>query len=159
MKAGVAKVKVNFRTKQVHLYGYGRLSHKAVGAETDLYARAFIFCQDSRQVAFLILETYMVSHHLKVEILSRLSQKNKETELRLDNLMLCAQNTHSAPGGLSHYAMHNLSCGGFNRMAFEAYAEAGAEALQKAEKDIEDATLYLNAGELSLQSFARSLQH
>lgn len=161
MQAGVAKVKVNFRTKQVHLYGYGRLSHKAVGAETDLYARAFIFCQDSRQVAFLILETYMVSHHLKVEILSRLSQKNKGTELRLDNLMLCAQNTHSAPGGLSHYAMHNLSCGGFNRMAFEAYAEAGAEALQKAEKDLEDATLYLNAGELSIDAdvaFNRSLE-
>ncbi len=105
MQGGVAKVKVVFRTRQVHLYGYGRLSHKAVGAETDLFARAFIFRQENRQIAFLILEAYLVSHHLKVEILTRLLQKNPTTALRLDNLMLCAQNTHSAPSAQLHPAL------------------------------------------------------
>jgi neutral ceramidase len=160
MQAGVAKAKVQFRKNQMHLFGYGRLTHKAEGAETDLFARAFVFKQDNKHIAFLILETYLVSHHLKVEILSRLAKLNPQSGIFLDNLMLCGQNTHSAPGGISHYAMHNLSCGGFNRIAFDAYAEAGAQALVNAVKDLEDVQLFLNAGEFNVEAdvaFNRSL--
>lgn len=159
MQAGVAKVKVLFRKTQMPLFGYGRLSHKANGAETDLFARAFVF-KNNKQIAFLILETYLISHHLKVEILNRVCSLNPQTAVTLNNLMVCSQNTHSAPGGISHYAMHNLSCGGFNRMAFEAYLEAGAQALVKAEKDLSDASLFLNAGEFGMDAdvaFNRSL--
>ena len=160
MQAGVAKIKVLFRKSQLPLFGYGRLSHKADGAETDLFARAFIFKQDQRQIAFLILESYLVSHHLKAEILSRLNKLEPQSAIVLDNLMLCSQNTHSAPGGSSYYAMHNLSCGGFNRNVFDAYAEAGSQALFKALNDLEDSTLYLNAGEFGIDAdvaFNRSL--
>jgi neutral ceramidase len=149
MRVGVARVPVVFRKKWLPLYGYGRLSHRAAGAETDLFARAFVFESGSKRNAILILETYTVSHHLKKDIIARCYVLNPDAGLTDANVLCCGQNTHSAPGGTSHYALMNLSCGGFVPSVFEAYAEAGAEALLKACNDLEEASLYLNAGEFA----------
>jgi neutral ceramidase len=160
MKAGTGKSKIVFPSLKLPLFGYGKMTHRSDGAETDLFARALVFETEQHTLAILSLECYYISHHLKLEILKRFNQRNKVRPLDALNLMLAAQGTHSAPGGHSHYAFHNISTHGFRPSVFSAYAEAGADALMKAFRDLGEARLFLNAGMMNSDAdvaFNRSL--
>lgn len=148
MLAGVGKVKVAFKKTQLPLWGYGRLTHMADGSETDLFARAFVLKDNQVTLAIVIVECYLISHHLKKEVLRKLHEKLPDCQINDENLLICAQNTHSAPGGYSHYPFLNLSTKGFRRDVFNAYADATFKALQAAIADLSPSKLFLNVGEM-----------
>lgn len=152
MQVGVGKSKVVFRKGQFPLLGYGRLTHRSEGAETDLFARAFFFQQDKKVMAIVILECYNISYHVKKEILKRFNQKNQSALIHDENLLLCTQNTHSAPGGHHHYAFFNITTKGFRKDVFDSYVEACVNALQLAAKSPVESKLFLNVA-----SFAPSV--
>jgi neutral ceramidase len=114
MDIGVGKSKVVFKKLHVPLFGYGNSEHIAEAIENDLHARAFIFRKETSVVAIVNLECWIISHHLKNAIVEDFNAANKESGLNMHNIMLSAQNTHSAPGGYSHYAFLNLTTGGFH---------------------------------------------
>jgi len=145
MKAGAGKSKVGFKKAVLPLQGYPRVGALAVGFETELYARAFVFVKESKLVALVVLECGFISHHLKAALVDKCKAQIPEMSLKMDNLLLCAQNTHSAPGGHSHYAFHNISSKGFRPEIFNAYLKACFDALVLAWRDLSDCTLYLNA--------------
>jgi neutral ceramidase len=160
MKAGAGKVKVSFRKAVLPLQGYPRVGVMADGFETDLYARAFIFSQDNQTLALVVLECGFISHHLKAALIEKCTEVLPEAKLELRNLMLCAQHTHSAPGGHSHYAFHNITSKGFRPEIFQAYLNASSEALVMAWRDLEQCILTYNAGEFAEDAdvaFNRSL--
>jgi neutral ceramidase len=161
MQVGVGKSKVVFRKGQFPLLGYGRLTHRSDGAETDLFARAFFFQQEKKALAIVILECYNISHHIKKEILKRLNQKNPNQFIHDDNLLLCTQNTHSAPGGHHHYAFFNITTKGFRKDVFDGYVDACVNALQLAMKSPVESKLFLNVAPFAPAvdvAFNRSLE-
>jgi len=145
MKVGVSKVKVKFRKKILPLQGYGQMNHIASEVENDLYARAFIFRTESQTVAILHLECAFISYHLKAKILERFSAVTPAAELGDENLLFSANNTHSAPGGYSHYAFFNITTKGYLPEVFDSYQLACVDALQQAWINLEDGKLFLNA--------------
>lgn len=161
MLIGVGKSKVVFKKLQMPLFGYGNSEHVAQAIENDLYARAFVFKNEHSALAIVNLECWIISHHLKKAIVDDLTSLHKETGLNMQNIMLCAQNTHSAPGGYSHYAFLNLTTGGFHPDVFNSYRKACVDAIYKALKDFEKCELHLNAelmDPLSDVAFNRSLE-
>lgn len=148
LKVGIGKAKVIFRRVNLPMFGYGRFYHRSVGAETDLFARAFVFQTAEQVVALVNLECYMVSHHFRKAVLEAFRQKVPNCNLSDSGFILCTQNTHSAPGGFSHYAFHNLSTKGFRQDVFDSYRNACVESLVQAWNKLFEAKLYLNAGEL-----------
>lgn len=160
MDIGVGKSKVVFKKLYVPLFGYGNSEHIAEAIENDLHARAFVFRKETSVVAIVNLECWIISHHLKNAIVEDFTGVIKESGLNMHTIMLCAQNTHSAPGGYSHYAFLNLTTGGFHPEVFHAYRKACVDALIKAWKDLEQCDLHLNAellDPLSDVAFNRSL--
>lgn len=148
LKVGIGKAKVIFRGANLPLFGYGRFYHRSVGAETDLFARAFLFKNADQLVALVNLECYLVSHHFRKAVLEAFKQKAPDANLTESGFLLCTQNTHSAPGGLSHYAFHNLSTKGFRKDVFDSYKNACVDSLVQAWNKLFEANLFLNAGEL-----------
>jgi neutral ceramidase len=161
MLVGVGKSKVVFRKGILPLLGYGRLTHRADGAETSLFARAFYFQLDKKVLAIVILECYNISHHLKKEVVKRFQEKTGSQTLREENLLICTQNTHSAPGGHHHYAFFNITTKGYRKDVFDSYVDACTNALQLASKSTVEAKLFLNAAQFAPNTdvaFNRSLE-
>jgi neutral ceramidase len=146
MESGTGKSKVNFKKLNLPLWGYGKLNHVSKGAETDLFARAFIFRTEKKVVALVNLECCIISHQLKLAVVDGLKEKLPSSAIAMENLMLCAQHTHSAPGGISPYPFFSITTQGFRPDIFEQYKHACVDALMKAYKDLESCKLYLNAG-------------
>lgn len=145
MHTGVGKSKIVFKRKNYPLLGYSQWGRHADGQETDLNARAFLFRNNNTWIAILNLEICYPAYHLKEAIIRKLNQLHPEIPITDKNLMLCAQHTHSAPGGYSYYPFLNLTVGGFKKEVFDSYLKAGVEALVQAIMDLEPSELYLNA--------------
>jgi neutral ceramidase len=161
MLVGVGKSKVVFRKGPLPLLGYGRLAHRSDGAETDLFARAFYFQQEKKALAVIILECYNISHHLKKEVIRRFQDKTANHTIQAENLLICTQNTHSAPGGHHHYAFLNITTKGYRKDIFDSYVDACTNALQYAVKSTTEAKLFLNAAQFAPGAdvaFNRSLE-
>lgn len=160
MKAGSAKVKVRFKSKEYPLQGYGRMDHYSDSVENDLHARAFIFQQGNTVVALLHLECAFITASLKNEVLKGFQVAFPAIGLSASNLLFCANTTHSAPGGYAHFAFFNITTRGFIPEVLRAYSIAGIEALQKAWMDMEEASLFFNASEIEPEldvAFNRSI--
>jgi neutral ceramidase len=161
MLVGVGKSKVVFRKGILPLLGYGRLTHLADGTETSLFARAFYFQQDKKVLAVVILECYNISYHLKKEVIKRFQDKTSNQTIYAENLLICTQNTHSAPGGHHHYAFFNITTKGYRKDVFDSYADACTNALQMAVKSATESKLFLNASQFASSAdvaFNRSLE-
>jgi len=145
METGTGKSKVIFKKLSQPLWGYGQLDHVSTAAETDLYARAFIFRNEKQTIALLNLECCIIAHQLKQRVVQEFNEKHPNSGISMDNLMLCAQHTHSAPGGFSPFPFFTISTQGFRQDVFDSYKNACVDALTKAHKDIEPCKIYLNA--------------
>ncbi len=160
LKAGVGKAKVVFRQLSLPLFGYGRFYHQSTAQETDLFARAFLFQHKGQYACIINLECYLVSHHFKKAVLEEIAKRVPQCPIQAEHLLICTQNTHSAPGGISHYAFHNLSTRGFRPDVFEAYKKACVDSFMQAWNAQFEARLYLNASEIDASvdvGFNRSL--
>jgi neutral ceramidase len=144
MQIGCAKSKVVINKSGQMLFGYGKMDQVTDGAETDLFARAFILKHERELLVFVNLESGFVSHHLKLAIVKQINQ-NGSIDLSMDNFLLCAQHTHAAPGGHSHYAALNITTKGFKPEVFESYKNACVDAITNAYKDLEQGKIFLNA--------------
>ena len=147
MQVGVGKSKVVFKKLNQPLIGYGKMTHRSDGAETDLFARAFIFKKNKTIFAIVNLESCFITHHFKQAVVHSFESKSPGSTIIMDNLMLCAQNTHSAPGGFAHYPFFNITTKGFRQDVSDSYVKACVEAMIKAFKDLSECRIYLNAGE------------
>lgn len=69
--------------------------------ETDMYVRAIWIKQNEHSICFLHFELFAVSKQLKSAILQFFADKAwKRFNITSKNLIVSAQNTHSAPGGM-----------------------------------------------------------
>ncbi|MEI6407770.1 MAG: neutral/alkaline non-lysosomal ceramidase N-terminal domain-containing protein [Bacteroidota bacterium] len=161
MLVGVGKSKVIFNKMHVPMQGYGNIDHFADGIENDLFSRAFVFKKENVWLAIINLECCFTTHHLKKAIIDGFNLKHSSSMLSIDNVMFCSQNTHSAPGGYSHYPFFNFSTRGFRPSIFASYKNACIEALSIAYLDIEPSDVFLNVDLIDSESdvaFNRSIE-
>ena len=98
----------------VGMMGYGMHFNFVDGLETPLYARAFVIRDPAsdRALAFVNCEICFVTGSIKRGVVERLTAEHPELGLDDASVMLCAQHTHSGPGGYSHHALYNFTIPG-----------------------------------------------
>ncbi|WP_028081623.1 neutral/alkaline non-lysosomal ceramidase N-terminal domain-containing protein [Solimonas soli] len=130
--AGAGKREIAFEGGGFGMLGYGRAEHVIERRETALYSRAFCFAGIAGAPLFFAQsEICMMLPEVKRAVLERLARAHPGL-FDDERLLLCAQHTHSAPGGYAHFPFYNFSIPGFRPPVFEAIVGSLVEALAEA---------------------------
>jgi len=139
---GVGKQVIDCVADGVGMLGYGKAGNDALGIETPLYSRAFVIKNSGQDklLVFVNIEICFPTIPLKKAVLAEL---NKGQTLVFDesNVMITAQHTHSAPGGIDHPVFYNTSVPGHRTTVFDAYRNAIVQSIEQAVTAMQPAVL------------------
>ena len=143
---------------EVGMLGYAELAQISSGIHTRLHARAFIIAEndDSNQrVVMVSADLGMLTQSVKQGVIAQLKQKYGD--LYQDaNVMLSPTHTHSGPGGLSHYALTNLTSLGYIEQNYQVVVSGIVAAIEQAHQELSPGEISINQGELYNVSVNRS---
>lgn len=162
-EVGAAKADITGFVKGIGMMGYGMHFNTVHGVSRPLYARAFVFRDQSTgaKTAWVCAEIAFVTMSVRDGVLKRLSRHHAHLGLHAGNVMFTAQHTHSGPGGYSHYGFYNLTIPGFVPQVFQAIVDGITQAIVSADEKTEPARLFLTHGEFepgAEVAFNRSLK-
>jgi neutral ceramidase len=144
LQIGQGKKEIQCFFKGLGMMGYGQPHNKVNEQATPLWSRAVCFKDsDGKFFTFINIEMAFVSIALKEKVVFSLQEKFPEAELNLANIMICAQHTHSAPGGFSHYPFYNFTIPGFRPEVFDAIVNSCVEAVTAALQNLQNSKLKL----------------
>ena len=140
MQIGASRKLISIRARQIGMMGYGAMHNQVQHAHTDLYVRACLI-QDKNDnwLALANAEICFVTQAMHQAVLRELRQQ--APEIKIDNLVLSSQHTHSAPGGYSHYMFYNVSVPDFQPEIFDAVVNAFVSSILEARERAQTATL------------------
>ncbi len=144
-KVGCSKKEIPCFFEGLGMLGYGKEGNDVKGVETPIFCRAFVFSTKGKIMAFVNAEICFFTMPLQKAVLDQLNvlHPGMFTE---SNLMLTAQHSHSAPGGIAHRVFYNTSIPGFKTEVFEAYKKGVVEAVMQALKDLQPARISYHTG-------------
>jgi neutral ceramidase len=143
------------------LLGYSMPNQKSSGIHMRLWSRAFVIATPDREtcVALVCADLDFIPQAVKLEVIKKLMNGfSPPAGFGFDekNVLLCANHTHSCPGGYSHYAMYNLAVGGFDQENFMCIADGIYKSIMKASNNLERGEVYINTGDLDGAGWNRS---
>jgi neutral ceramidase len=110
-------------------------------------------------VALVCADLGFIPQAVKMEVIKKLKGSfcfPSGLGFDVNNVLLCANHTHSSPGGYSHYAMYNLAIGGFDEENFECIVGGIYKSIVKASNNLERGDIYINSGNLEGAGWNRS---
>lgn len=140
MKAAASKIAIQYPNdvKGQGLIGYGLTSNVVKGIETEMFARAAVFCDaENNFFVFVHLEIGLMFPELK----ERTIKEANLPFLTEHNTMFVAQHTHSSPGGYTKFPFYNFTITGFKQKVQDALVKASIEAIHKAYANLKDADI------------------
>lgn len=155
--AGAAQADITGPVVGLGMMGYANLQQLDQGLHMRLRARALVVTGPCSQqtVAVVIDDLGMIFNGVKQAVIDRLSLSLPGV-FRHGNLLLGATHTHSGPGGFANYTLYNITTRGFSPKNFEAIVAGTTEAILKAYRQRQAATLTLTSGDLPGIQFNRS---
>lgn len=161
MKIGIGKSAITTSEFGMAMLGYGRHDNIAKSIDADIYARAFVFEDADANISAIVnMEIAFPSILLKDKVLAVLQEKLPNIFTQ-DNLMITAQHTHSAPGGLTQYIFYNIPTPGFNQHVFDCYWKGTVTSIVEAYENRRTASINFNKGDFDLKeevAFNRSVE-
>lgn len=142
---------------ELRMLGYAMLHQVTAGIRTRLRSRAFVIespCSNER-VALVTADLGLLTQAVHTEVLRQLRRKHGH-RYRADNVLLAATHTHSGPGGYSHYLLYDLTILGFSEASFRIAADGIVESIERADANLEEASIRLAHGEVSDTGINRS---
>jgi neutral ceramidase len=130
--AGAGKADVTGTPAMVVFMGMADPSQTGQGLLMRTYARAFVFRQGERKMAYVTSDVCMIFQGVKQAV----ARKLRDEGWTEDNLMLQGTHTHGVPGGTSHYLMYNITGAGFVRENFQAQVSGIVAAIREAEASL-----------------------
>lgn len=161
LQIGVGKADITAFYKNAAMLGYAMFHHVMEDIETPLYARAFLFKNNETNIGFVNCELGFITPALKNGVLKKLNEEYSELGLTAENLLICAQHTHCAPGGYSYYSLYNTAIPGFIVEVFEKIVNGIVDSIVLASKNMVEGNVYLSQGKFEPEttiSFNRSLK-
>jgi len=135
----------------LQLSGFVRSTQIANGIQTRLTARAFIFGEpdESRRLVFVVTELLGSSHEVRLSVVDNLRAKYGDL-YSLDNVIVSATHTHSAPGGYSHGSS-------FSEEFFDTVVSGVTEAIDRAHQNLKPGHILIGEQEVEGAGAQRSL--
>jgi neutral ceramidase len=119
LEIGLSKRDITCFIPGIGMMGYGQHHNTVKEIATPLWARVLFIRNPNSKFIIVHLEQAFVTLAIKEEVLNRISAQFPDWGIGLDNLVITAQHTHSAPGGYSHYPFYNFTIPGFQKKIFE----------------------------------------
>lgn len=155
VSVGVGKTEITSLEMSRGMLGYGQAHQSTAGVDLPLYARAFLVQKEPDVLAMVVLDLPMSFGILKQEVVA-LVDRELPGVFRLDNIVLQATHTHSAPGGYAMHDFYNLSVQGFRRLHFETIAQRIADSIVLAHSRLAPGQVRYAEGRLQGASVNRS---
>ena len=137
------------------MMGYGMPDQRTNGILTRQYARAFVFDDGERRIAYVVADIAMFFQATTAGVLDGLSALFGD-RFGDHNVVLTATHTHCGPGGHGHHVLYNITTAGFHRRTYDRIVNGVVEAIARAYDDLAPSALVLNRGELTDASANRS---
>jgi neutral ceramidase len=160
MNIGASKIDITPDAIGVTMLGYGVPHHTVAGVTTRIFARGFFIQSNHLNLAIVVAEIAFITPALRYKVLELLAEKHSDLKLNEHNILLCAQHTHSAPGGYSYHPMYNITTPGLRQDILQKYTEGIVEAIIKAAKNATKGSIKLGKGRIDESenvSFNRSI--
>jgi len=132
----------------IQLWGFGRADQIGEGIHIRQRSRAFVIAQadqPSQRLAFVSVDIGSIEHHMTLEVVEQLQQRFGDT-YNLDNVIISATHTHSAPGGYWHSRNTTGLDGGFYPQHFKAITAGITASIVKAHRDLQPGNIFINGG-------------
>lgn len=142
----------------VQMWGFGRPDQIVEGIHTRQRARAFVIAQaddPARTLVFVAADLGSIDHHMTLAVVERLQQRFGN-RYNLDNVILSATHTHSAPGGYWQTRSPTGLDGGLYPQYFDAIVVGIAAAILQANEDLQPGTIFINSGHVANAGANRS---
>jgi len=141
-EVGVSKKEVFCEIDDIGMLGYGRAGNDAKSVETPLYSRAFAIRTTGQEklMIFVNIEICFPTVPLKKAVLDHLNAYKADTYSD-SSIMITAQHTHSAPGGIAHHVFYNTSIPGHKKMVFDSYVTSIVAAIKEAVTKLQPARI------------------
>ncbi|GBN45175.1 Neutral ceramidase 3 [Araneus ventricosus] len=114
---GIGIADITGPAADINMMGYAKVSQVTRGIHTRQYSRAFVVSDNSSRVALVSIDSGMVSHIVKMEVVKALKEKFGELYTE-ENVMITATHTHATPGGHLQYLLYLIPSQGFIRQTF-----------------------------------------
>jgi neutral ceramidase len=161
MKIGVSKVDITPDVLGVTMLGYGVPHHTVEGISTRIFARGFFIQSENKAVAIVVAEIAFITPALRYKVLELLAEQYSHLQLNEHNILLCAQHTHSAPGGYSYHPMYNITTPGLRQDILKKYTDGIVDAIVLAAQKTTPGNIKLGKGSIDESenvSFNRSIE-
>ncbi|MEZ5004628.1 MAG: neutral/alkaline non-lysosomal ceramidase N-terminal domain-containing protein [Chitinophagales bacterium] len=161
MQIGVSKIDITPNIYGSSMLGYGIPDHKIEGSTTPIYARAFYIESKNQSIAIVVAEIAFFTPILRIKILDYLKENYSELNLNDNNVLLCAQHTHSAPGGYSYHPFYNITTPGLKKEVLNCYTSKIATAIYDAYQNKQKGIVKIGKSEIEPDkkvSFNRSIE-
>lgn len=153
--AGCARTDITGEPWGTGMMGYGVPGQWSQGIITRQFARAYVFDDGTRCLAWVVADIGMFFQAAVDAVAQRLmSASCGRFESR--NIILTATHTHCGPGGHGHHLLYNITTSGFHRRTFARLVDGVVNAVLRADSNRENAELHLAQGSLTTASVNRS---
>ncbi len=137
LEIGLSRRDITCFIPGIGMMGYGQHHNTVQEIATPLWARVLFIRNHSSKFIIVHLEQAFVTLAIKEEVLNRITTLFPDWGIGLDNLVITAQHTHSAPGGYSHYPFYNFTIPGFQKKIFEKIVTSIIDAITEASQRTE----------------------
>lgn len=120
---------------EVGFMGYGSGSQKGSGIHMRQFARSYIFESGGEQVLLVTIDALTGTNAVRSEVLRRLQQEYGD-RWNERNVMIGGTHTHATPGGVTDYALYNVTTMGFHSDTYNAIVDGIVESVAEAEADL-----------------------
>jgi neutral ceramidase len=139
------------------MMGYAALDQKTSGIHQRQRSRAFVFVDEAsgKRVAVVNTDLQGVFQSVQQAVLKKLGARfgDRYTER---NTLISATHTHAGPGGMSHYALYNITVLGFQEKTFNAVVDGIVDSIVQADGNAKPGTLAVGRSLLTNASAQRS---
>jgi neutral ceramidase len=142
---------------EVGMMGYAALDQKTSGIHQRQRSRAFVFVDQAsgKRVAIVNTDLQGVFQSVHQAVLKRLAARFGD-RYNERNTLISATHTHGGPGGMSHYALYNITVLGFQEKTFNAVVDGIVESIVQADGNARPGSLAVGRSLLTNASAQRS---
>ena len=143
---------------ELGMSGYGNLEQQTAGIHLRQYARSFIVVDKTtnQRIVMVTNDLAMITDSITQAVVKKLQARYGDL-YGLDNVLISATHTHSAPGGFSYYTLYSVTALGFNQQNFNAIVDGTYNAIVQAHNNLTSGRIEISRGNIKQAAVNRSV--
>lgn len=154
---GVGRADSTGPAAEIVFMGYAKMDQKGNGIHLRTFSRAFIIDDGEERYVFVSVDSAMVGHDIRQEVLRKLQSQFGDLYTER-NVMISGTHTHSSPGGFMLDILFDLTTFGFVRESFDAIVNGITNSIVRAHNAVVPGRIFIAHGQVLDANINRSPQ-